>query len=65
MHYTMTLWNNETELQEFARSGAHLEAMKKSHKIAKEIRTVTIEVETLPNWKQAKKLLENGTVYKY
>ncbi|MBL7786147.1 MAG: hypothetical protein JNM36_09605 [Chitinophagales bacterium] len=28
-HYTMTLWNNESELKEFAKSGAHLDAMKK------------------------------------
>lgn len=28
-HYTMTLWNNEAELKEFARSGPHLDAMKK------------------------------------
>ena len=38
-HYTMTLWENEADLKEFARSGAHLEAMKISNKIAKEIRT--------------------------
>ena len=36
-HYTMTLWNNEDELKEFAKSGTHLKAMKNGHKIAKEI----------------------------
>jgi hypothetical protein len=64
-HYTMTLWNNEEELKEFARSGAHLEAMKISKQIAKEIRTITIEANTLPNWKEAIKLLEKGKVIKY
>ena len=64
-HYTMTLWNNEEELKEFARSGAHLEAMKISKQIAKEIRTITIEAYTLPNWKEAIKLLEKGKVIKY
>ncbi|MEP1489050.1 MAG: DUF3291 domain-containing protein [Algibacter sp.] len=64
-HYTMTLWNNEEELKEFARSGAHLEAMKISKQIAKEIRTITIEVNTLPNWKVALKLLEEGKTIKY
>lgn len=64
-HYTMTLWNNETELKEFAKSGAHLEAMKTSSKIAKEIRTITIDGNTLPSWKKAKSLLENGKVYTY
>ncbi|MFD2567308.1 DUF3291 domain-containing protein [Pseudotenacibaculum haliotis] len=64
-HYTMTLWENENDLQEFARSGAHLEAMKKSKQIAKEIRTITIETETLPSWKEAKELLKNGKVFVY
>lgn len=36
-HYTMTLWSNETELEAFAKSGTHLEAMKASSKIAHEI----------------------------
>ncbi|MEP5338830.1 MAG: DUF3291 domain-containing protein [Algibacter sp.] len=64
-HYTMTLWNNEEELKEFARSGAYLEAMKISKQIAKEIRTITIEANTLPNWKVALKLLEEGKTIKY
>lgn len=59
-HYTMTLWNNEEELIEFSKSGAHLEAMKKSKKIAKEIRTITIEAQQLPSWDEAKKLLEKA-----
>lgn len=62
-HYTMTLWNNEDELQAFARSGAHLEAMKASKDIAREIRTLTIETDVLPGWKEAKKMLENGKVF--
>ena len=61
-HYTMTLWNNESELKEFAKSGAHLDAMKKSKQIAKEIRTITIDTDTLPSWDEAKKLLENARV---
>ena len=64
-HYTMTLWNNDEELSNFAKSGAHLEAMKKSSEIAKEIRTVTFEVDKLPDWKNAKKYLESAKVYKY
>ncbi len=64
-HYTMTLWSSEEELKEFARSGAHLEAMKTSKAIAKEIRTLTINTTTLPNWKEAKKLLEQGKVLRY
>lgn len=64
-HYTMTLWNSEEELKAFARSGAHLEAMKNSAKIAKEIRTITIDTEKLPDWTEAKALLEKGKVITY
>lgn len=62
MHYTMTLWENEEQLKAFAKSGAHLDAMKKSATIAKEIRTLTIDAEELMDWKTAKKLLLNGKV---
>ena len=58
----MTLWETEHDLKEFARSGSHLEAMKNSRQIAKEIRTLTIDAEVLPNWKEAKKMLEGGKV---
>ena len=64
-HYTMTLWSNEDELRDFARSGAHLEAMKKGSQIAKEIRTITIETESLPDWKEAKRLLQEAKVFKF
>lgn len=64
-HYTMTLWNTEQELKEFAKSGAHLEAMKLSSQIAKEIRTITIDGNTLPSWSEAKKLLKEGKVYTF
>lgn len=64
-HYTMTLWNNEEELRAFATSGAHLEAMKASAQIAKEIRTITIDAEALPSWHQAKQLLAQAKVYRY
>ena len=64
-HYTMTLWNNEDELKAFATSGAHLDAMKSSKQIAKEIRTITIETDALPTWKEAIKRLEDAKVYTY
>jgi hypothetical protein len=56
----MPLWNNERELEDFARSGAHLQAMKDSKQIAKEIRTLTIDANELPSWSEAKRLLEGG-----
>lgn len=64
-HYTMSLWHNEQEMRAFATSGAHLDAMKLSRKIAKEIRTITIDADKLPDWKTAIALLEKGKVYKY
>ncbi|TXE11223.1 DUF3291 domain-containing protein [Algoriphagus aquimarinus] len=64
-HYTMTLWNNEAELKEFAKSGAHLEAMKVSSQIAKEIKTINIDTTALPNWEEPIILLESGKVFKY
>lgn len=57
MHYTMTLWNSKEDLQDFARSGAHLDSMKQSKQIASEINTLTLEAEKLPSWEEAKRLL--------
>ena len=59
MHYTMTLWENEEQLKAFAKSGAHLTAMQKSATIAKEIKTITIDADKLPDWETAKTLLKN------
>jgi hypothetical protein len=64
-HYTMTLWNNENEMQQFARSDAHLDAMKRSKQIAKEIRIVTVDMEKLPDWKTALSLLEQAKIIRY
>lgn len=64
-HYTMTLWDNEMDMRNFAKSGAHLEAMKISKQIAKEIRTITIDATVLPDWPEAKELLQAAKVIKY
>jgi hypothetical protein len=56
-HYTMTLWESKDKMKEFAMSCAHLEAMKSSAKIAKEIKSVTIDGNELPQWNQAKEIL--------
>lgn len=64
-HYTMTLWDNEQDIQDFVRSGAHLDAMKISGQMAKEIRTITVEADVLPTWREAKELLKQGKVIKY
>jgi len=39
--------------------------MKSSKYIASEIRTVTIDSESLPSWKEAKSLLENAKVLRF
>ncbi len=64
-HYTMSLWKNEQDLQLFARSGAHLKAMKESQSLAKRIITRTIDREQLPTWKEAKLLLKEGKCINY
>lgn len=65
-HYTMTQWDSIEALKSFAKSGAHLEAIKKSAAISKEIRTLTIEASALPAWKDAKKrLFTEGKVLRF
>lgn len=65
-HYTMTLWRNEDDMKAFAYSGAHLDSIKKSKSIAKEISSITIEANDLPKWKEAKILLKSqGKKYSY
>ncbi len=56
-HYTMTLWNNMEDMQQYARTGHHKDSMKKSGKYAKTIRTLTIDRDEIPSWKEAKSLL--------
>ncbi len=65
MHYTMTLWNNEEELKQFARSSAHLEAMKLSAQLAEEIRTFTFDAEKLPDWQTAVHLLKDAKALRF
>jgi hypothetical protein len=56
-HYTMSLWKSADEMKQFARSGSHLQAMKKSSLIAREIRTLVVEADALPSWAVAKERL--------
>jgi len=65
-HYTMTLWNNEEELKQFTRSGAHRQAMKDSAKIAQEVRTYTYDADHLPKWPAAiQLLLYKARIFRY
>ena len=64
-HYTISLWNNTEEMRAFATSGAHLDAMKKRKQVATEVRTISIQTDTLPEWKTALAHLEKGKVLKF
>ena len=60
-HYTMSGWDSPEPMKAFARSGAHLEAMKPSGALAKEIKTLVLEAPVFPSWKEAQQALdENG-----
>lgn len=59
VHHTMTLWNNEKDLKSFSSSGAHMEAIRKTKLIAKEYKTVTLDADALPSWKEALKILDD------
>lgn len=66
MHYTLSAWETEEDVKNFAKSGAHLEAMKESAAIATQIKTYTYETDKMPNWKEAKELLmQKGKVLNF
>ena len=58
--YTMTLWENENDINDFYRNGTHLEAMKQSKTFSSKIQSKRIHNEDLISWKEAKNLLENN-----
>ena len=58
--YTMTLWENENDINDFYRSGTHLEAMKQSKTFSSNIQSKRIHNDDLISWKEAKKLFENN-----
>ena len=65
-HYTLSIWKSEAEMKQFARSGAHLEAMKQSAKLATVLSTYTYQANELPSWTDAKRLLhEKGKQVKF
>ena len=58
--YTMTLWENENDINDFYRKGTHLEAMKQSKTFSSKIQSRRINKEYLISWKEAKKLFVNN-----
>lgn len=57
--YTMTLWENENDINDFYRYETHLEAMKQSKKFSSNIQSKRIHSNDLIPWKEAKKLFED------
>jgi hypothetical protein len=54
--YTMTLWLNDDDINDFYRNGTHLEAMKQAKTFSSNIQSNRIQNEELIDWKEAKKL---------
>lgn len=54
--YTMTLWENENDINDFYRNGTHLEAMKQSKTFSSKIESKRKSHDQLMNWKEAKKV---------
>lgn len=54
--YTMTLWENENDINDFYRNGTHLEAMKQSKTFSSKIESKRKSHYQLMNWKEAKKV---------
>src|SRR5688572_3064544 len=62
-HYTLSVWEDQKSMQAFARTGPHLEAMKKSATLSNEIRTYSYGGENIPSWREVKIMLkEKGRV---
>lgn len=58
VYYTMTLWENQNDLNEFYRNGSHLEAMKQSTEFSSKIKSKRIHSNNLINWKIAKEMFK-------
>ncbi len=58
IHCTLSAWETQEDVKNFAKSGAHLQAMKESATIATQIATYIYETDKMPDWKKAKELLE-------
>jgi hypothetical protein len=66
LHYTLSMWESEADARAFAHSEAHAAAMRKSAKLAEEIRVLTYAAETAPAWAEAtRRVAAEGRVYVY
>lgn len=58
--YTMTLWRNESEINNFYRNGIHLEAMKQSKDFSSKINSKRLNSDDLISWKEAKTIVKGS-----
>ena len=58
--YTMTLWVNENDIDDFYSNGTHLKAMKQSKTFSSRIQSRRIDMDELISWGKAKKLFNNN-----
>jgi hypothetical protein len=56
--YTMTLWENENDINCFYRNGPHLKAMKKATVFSSKIQSKRVQNQNILIWKEAKKLFD-------
>ena len=62
----MTLWDSEEDMNDFYRSGAHLEAIKDAGRMSSEIVLLRLEADGFPAWSEVKPLLwEKGRRHRY
>lgn len=52
-HYSLSVWQSEAAMRAFARSGAHLRAMKVARLIAEEADFCHWYADTVPDWPEA------------
>jgi len=57
--HTMTVWENENDLNEFYRNGTHVAAMKRAKSFSSNIQSRRLQQDDLISWKAAKKLFDS------
>lgn len=63
--YTLTAWENETQMRSFMLSGYHKQAMKVTQNMAKKAISTHFESDKIPNWEEALKILQQNTEKTY
>ncbi len=56
--YTLTAWENKEAMMEFRNTGAHKKAMSRIRKLSTQYKTLVLEGDTLPSWKEARLQLD-------